>query len=1411
MSARQSRNSTNSVLLLFFVALGVGTLFLFSSLPATWATLPQDPQRQTVPTRTPTPPPTSPKKNPDTNGDPIYLHSGEFYLLETDWNIPGRGFPFEFTRKYQSQLSYDIAGGSVNYDGPLGYNWEFNYNKRLVREASGNIASYDGYCRKDIYELRSSGTFTSPVGFYTELVKNADDTYTLLDADGMRTNFHGLGGSAVAGKLASIVDPNGNTMRFEYNALGQLVTVIDTLGRNITFRYNTAGRLNEVEDYIGRKILFEYDQRGDLVSVTQAADGVQRTTKYTYSSGYGYEQLNHNLLTVTAPNETVLEPDGEPYLVNVYGTNPGDPYSFDKVIQQTLGGTNTSGTGAGGTIALAYERILSSGDRNAPVNRTTITGRMSEVYVHEHNALGNRVTRYEYAQSSGSQTMNTISRTTRDEYNAHGERLKTVFPEGNVTESDYDDANPDRRQQGNMLARAAVPDPIRGGTPLTTTYTHEPTFNQVIRETNPAAQTTTYDYDGRGNLTTLTNALSYTTTHTYDEHGVRSGTTDPNGNKTVVRDHYLTPPVPVLVITPTLLTPTSARFLFDASSSWDAEDHTADLQVRWDWENDGQYDTGYTTTKTAAHEYATLSPNKAVRLEVLDTDHLTATVTAILPIQFVYLPLVAKDFTFRPGFDLYLPLIANGSGSAAPRSSATPRASLESQRSRSQPASSLPLMTRTAASTSTYQRTVTTTNALNQSTISVYDAYNNLVSVTDANGHTTTYEYDVFNQLIKMTDALGNQTLYTYDANGNRTSATDPNGHTTTYVYDILNQLVRTRDPLGNQTTYTYDANGNRTSVTEANGNTTRYFYDGFDRLIKVRDALGKETRYAYDSNDNLTSITDANGHTTTFKYDGFNRLIEERDPLSHGPTYTYDAAGNRKTRTDAVGQMTVYTYNAVNQLTKIDYPDDSDVTFEYDAVGNVKRTTDKNVDTHYAYDALNRLTSANYLPFNKTISYTYDPVGNRATMIDYDGGATTYGYDTANRLTTLTNPLSQVTTWQYDRAGRLTRKNYHNGTYATYTYADTNWLISLANKKSTGEVLSSYAYEYDKVGNRTKMTEADSGETNYRYDNLYQLTRVTYPDATTTQYQYDPVGNRQVMTDTTGTTLYTYDDANRLLTAGTVTYGWDNNGNQTGKVESGNTTTYTYDYENRLTGITFPDGSTNRFTYYPDGRRLSVTNKAGATTYYFYDGFNTLVETNSDGTTVARYTSGLGVDDWISMDKGAASHYHHRDGLGSVTCLSNAGEHVAASYDFDAFGILKSQDGSLVNPYKFTGRELDTDSALYFYRARYYDAQVGRFAQKDPLRLWTEVNHFAYVSNNPVNWVDPSGLCKKAIVKGAAWGAVEGLAEGVVGGTVLGFMGGPGTYVAYVAGQTAKSAIVGAIFGYVICKSEQQLRRGGR
>lgn len=344
--------------------------------------------------------------------DPITLHNGEFVLQITDLKIPGRGFDWTFTRTYKSR---------VTFDSPLGHNWDFNYNSRLLEITEenqdaistdtfspilsdsfikvGSVVVMDGHGHSDLYGLQSDVADSTPLGAYTRLTKNGDGSFTLRDRQGSKKSYDRNG------FLVRLEDRHGNTMTFTRDEDGKLLGAIDTLGRKITYSYNTNGRLVEVKDFINRSITFEYDSNGDLVSVTSPSvtgtpngnnfpDG--KTKRYTYSSGFDNEKLNHGLLTITAPNEVAA--GGSPRLINVYETDENS-YAYGHVVKQTYGGINASGIAAGGDITYKYEEMTSNPlDTNDPVNRVTVTDRNGNKAVYEHNKLGNAVSTKEYTK-----------------------------------------------------------------------------------------------------------------------------------------------------------------------------------------------------------------------------------------------------------------------------------------------------------------------------------------------------------------------------------------------------------------------------------------------------------------------------------------------------------------------------------------------------------------------------------------------------------------------------------------------------------------------------------------------------------------------------------------------------------------------------------------------------------------------------------------------------------------------------------------------------------------------------------------------------------------------------------------------------------------------------------------------------
>ncbi|MDX9823069.1 MAG: RHS repeat-associated core domain-containing protein, partial [Syntrophales bacterium] len=322
-----------------------------------------------------------------------------------------------------------------------------------------------------------------------------------------------------------------------------------------------------------------------------------------------------------------------------------------------------------------------------------------------------------------------------------------------------------------------------------------------------------------------------------------------------------------------------------------------------------------------------------------------------------------------------------------------------------------------------------------------------------------------------------------------------------------------------------------------------------------------------------------------------------------------------------------------------------------------------------------------------------------------------------------------------YDAGNRRTSRTYPNGTATAYAYDPNNRLTGMATTKS-GATIASTTYTLDDAGNRITKS-GGSTSWSYAYDAIYRLRQATGSGRTET-YTYDAVGNR--------------------LTSGGLT------------ISPEQTTTYAYDGEDRMTGVTITQGGKTkeiRFGYDPFGRRISKTIQSDAigtdcanntcprTTYYLYDGPNIALEYDQASNITARYTHGPNIDEPLAVEKDNQAYYYHADGLGSVIALSDAQGSIVQQYDYDSFGNMTTT-GGITQPFAFTSREFDPETGMYFYRARYYDPKVGRFVTKDPIGFKGGINVFAYVQNNPVNKLDPSGLYDQPYPIGGSIG-VEG------------------------------------------------------
>jgi RHS repeat-associated protein len=1187
----------------------------------------------------------------------VFLHTGELTQHAIDLEIPGRGFNWRFERRYRS---------GMNYDGPVGQGWDFNDNRRLAAQANGDVLRVDGLGRVDRYVL-SNGAYQSPSGFYTRLVRNPDGTFDERDRHGTIHSYSPTNGLGIA-RLTRIRDRSGNDMTFAYNLASQLTNVVDTLGRSITYAYDAAGRLTQVADFTGRRLQLGYDLAGNLVSVTApAVIGTPagndfpggKTTAYTYSSGYTDPRFDHQLLTVTAPNEVAASGPARlsaQYDVNSPSTNAG------RLLSLRVGGTNASGVSAGGALGFNFLPLAQAlaGDVSTPVFQATVTNRNGDVAEYQFNQLGSILRLRQFTR--GYRTNEPAFFETQSEYNPDGELVRRLQPEGNSVEYTYDTTNPDRFQQGNLLQVGRLPGP-RGGdqTNLVTTYTYEPLFNQVRTVSDPRGNDVTYVPPNGGS----NSPARYTLANFYD---YQESATAPTEAATWA-----------ITIPPALLG------LGDLNGDGNTNQARGNLILR-------------------ANSTVNLLPgsNQALAEGTMQQK----IVTRYAYNQFGQLTQM-EDARGNLHTTAYYPENDPAGGGQ------------DSTPGRDPTTGGYPAQTVSDAGLGLRRQdplpAVAITNWF------AYDRAGNRTGFTDGRGFTTTYAYNALNQLVQEekpkvnpSQTTGYLIRYLYDANNNRVGrdvqnvTTDPINHVPVivpshpffqhrYTYDILDQWVEqtvdaTRDPAipaSNQpelltTRYRYDANGNRTqtfSPLAVSGvepdNYERVTYDERDLRYTVTrggaSALASTFTYDYDRNGNLSRATDAEAQSETTAYDGFDRRLSVVDRGGNEQRSAYDPAGNLVrdefygangfgSPTNVLLRRTLFSQDELGRQFQVDRalfvgagvprqvsavlqdgpltPGDGYVTerAEYDALGRrTFRLEDNGAVCSFTCDGAGRrirdtlpLTDAVTPggPYPTQTAYQYDANNNPIRRVDTHTSPSglvpptdvirLYVYDALNRRVRETDAEGHTDYTEYDSRGN---------TVATYDargpeIPDPLGLYTASNINARGNATR---YAYDGRSRRWlevhELTTSGEGgaplDTSNPYNSDGLITLLTQDD-----------GNSRVVSrtdDNTNTTAYGYDPLNRLISqrnadGGTRTMQYDRDDNRIQLVDENDAVhTFTYDGLDRLTSHALsPDQSKT----IADGTLPLIV---GTTLQTFqYDGLSRLVR-STDNNDPADPT-----DDWV-------------------------------------------------------------------------------------------------------------------------------------------------------------------------------------
>ena len=612
------------------------------------------------------------------------------------------------------------------------------------------------------------------------------------------------------------------------------------------------------------------------------------------------------------------------------------------------------------------------------------------------------------------------------------------------------------------------------------------------------------------------------------------------------------------------------------------------------------------------------------------------------------------------------------------------------------------------------------------------------------------------------------------------------NGQTWDYTFNAANRTFVINSPVGRPQTFTLDPAGRiLTTNHDSSGalTPTNLTYDNRGRLKTVNQS-SRTTQFGYNSANWLTSQTAPDGRSATFTYDLTGRMTTAVLPGNRTVAYAYDASGNQTSLTPpgkpahtftyaADDQPLTYTpptvsgggssqwvYNADRNLTTFTKPGGS-VGLGYlnngFNLGSVALTRGTRTLT---YDAAGRIQSLSD-PSGIGLNYTYDgPLITKRTQTGTVAGTVEFAYNANWLVGAMTVNNATPIAYQYDNdllltgAGSLTISRHPNHGLVTGSQLGS---VSDAWTYNTYAEAASYAATYnssplyqttftrDQNGRIATKVETIGGNTNtdaYTYDPAGRLTGVSRNGSAIGAFTYDGNGNRLSANGTNAT----YDAQDRLLQAGTTQYTYTPAGERATKTIGSAVTTYQNDEAGNLMAVTLP--SSQQITYLVDalnrrvGKRINGTLVQG----FLYQGeYQPAAELDGSNAVVSRFVYGARANVPEYLIKGGQTYRIIADHLGSPRLVVNtATGQVAQRLDYDVWGNVTQDTNPGFQPFGFAGGLYDRDTGLVRFGLRDYDATTGQWLSKDPLGFGgSSTNLYAYVGNDPVNYIDPSGTAE--------------------------------------------------------------------